>query len=285
MYAITGISGQVGHHLARALMQDGRPVRAVLRDPAKGRALEAQGCDVALARMDDARALARAFTGSEAAFILLPPYFDPAPGFPEARAVTRAVCEALSQARPARVVCLSTVGAQAPGENLLTQLRLLEEGVGATGIPVTFLRPAWYMENFAWDIASARATGAFESFLNPLDRTIPMVSVADVGRVAAQLLQEETRGRRVVELEGPGRVSPLDVAAALSDVLGRRVEARAVPRASWEALFASRGMKNPLPRIRMLDGFNEGWIGYEGATRRGEVTLRAALRPLADRAA
>jgi uncharacterized protein YbjT (DUF2867 family) len=285
MYAITGITGQVGHHLARALMEAGRPVRAVVRDRAKGRALEARGCDVAHAEMDDARALARAFAGSEAAFILLPPHFDPAPGFPEARSVTRAVSEALAQARPARVVCLSTIGAQAPEENLLTQLRLLEEGVGAAGIPVAFLRPGWYMENFAWDMASARATGAFDSFLNPLDRSIPMVSVADVGRVAAQLLQEDSHGRRVVELEGPSRISPLDVAAALTDVLGRPVEARTVPRASWEALFASQGMKNPLPRIRMLDGFNEGWIDYETAALRGRVTLRAALGLLAHRAA
>jgi uncharacterized protein YbjT (DUF2867 family) len=134
-------------------------------------------------------------------------------------------------------------------------------------------------------MASARATGAFDSFLNPLDRCIPMVSVTDVGRVAAQLLQEDSRGQRVVELEGPSRISPLDVAAALSDVLGRRVAAHAVPRANWEPLFATQGMKNPLPRMRMLDGFNEGWIDYEGPARRGEVTLRAALRSLADRTA
>jgi hypothetical protein len=38
----------------------------------------------------------------------------------------------------------------------------------------------------------------------------------------------------------------------------------AVPRESWEDLFRSQGMKNPIPRIRMLDGFNEGWIDFEG---------------------
>ena len=29
---------------------------------------------------------------------------------------------------------------------------------------------------------------------------------------------------------------------------------------TWESLFESQGMKNPTPRIRMLDGFNEGRI-------------------------
>jgi hypothetical protein len=46
----------------------------------------------------------------------------------------------------------------------------------------------------------------------------------------------------------------------------------AVPRESWGALFRSQGMRNPIPRIQMLDGFNEGWIVFEG----GEA---ASLRP------
>jgi NAD(P)H dehydrogenase (quinone) len=34
----------------------------------------------------------------------------------------------------------------------------------------------------------------------------------------------------------------------------------AVPREIWESLFKPRGMRRPTARIRMLDGFNEGWI-------------------------
>lgn len=35
-----------------------------------------------------------------------------------------------------------------------------------------------------------------------------------------------------------------------------------VPRENWEGLFRAQGMANPLPRMRMLDGFNEGWIEF-----------------------
>jgi uncharacterized protein YbjT (DUF2867 family) len=56
------------------------------------------------------------------------------------------------------------------------------------------------MENAAWDLASARDTGVIPSFLQPLERRIPMVATADVGRVAAELLQERWQGHRVVEL-------------------------------------------------------------------------------------
>ncbi|GAA2836795.1 hypothetical protein GCM10020220_027050 [Nonomuraea rubra] len=36
MYAITGVTGHVGGAAARALLAKGEPVRAVVRDPAKG---------------------------------------------------------------------------------------------------------------------------------------------------------------------------------------------------------------------------------------------------------
>ena len=66
--------------------------------------------------MEDAVALTVAFEGAAGAFILPPPEFDPAPGFPEARAINEAVRAALNAARPAKVVCLSTIGAQASDE-------------------------------------------------------------------------------------------------------------------------------------------------------------------------
>ena len=57
-----------------------------------------------------------------------------------------------------------------------------------------------------------------------------------------------------------------------------------VPRDTWEALFRSQGAKHPLARIRMIDGFNEGWIDFEGGSaehRTGRIPLESVLRELA----
>ncbi len=40
------------------------------------------------------------------------------------------------------------------------------------------------------------------------------------------------------------------------------------PREDWESLFCAHGMKHPLPRMHMLDGFNEGWIRFEAPPMR-----------------
>jgi uncharacterized protein YbjT (DUF2867 family) len=237
--------------------------------------------------LDDAASLSAAFEGAAGVFILPPSEFDPLPGFPEARAVIDAVKAALESAHPGKVVCLSTIGAQATQSNLLTQRTLMEQALSELPMPVTFLRPGWFMENAAWDVGPARDEGLVHSFLQPLDKPVPMVATADVGRVAAQLLQETWSGKRVVELEGPQRVSPNDLAAAFAEILGRPVRAEAVPRETWGALFRAQGTKDPMPRIQMLDGFNEGWIDFEGdeaTVVKGRVELETVLRGLVSQA-
>ena len=280
MYAVTGITGQVGGAVARNILEEGGSVRAVVRDRGRAEAWGARGCDVVAADMTDVDALAEAFADVEGVFVLIPPMFDPAPGYPEVRAVIAALVEAVRRARPPKLVCLSTVGAQSREPNLLGQLGLVEEALGALPLPIAFLRAAWFMENAAGDVAAARETGAFPSFLQPIDRGLPMVATADVGRVAAEMLGEAWQGRRVVELEGPRPVSPDDVAAILSDLLGRPVRAEAVAREAWEDLFRAQGMSHPGPRMRMLDGFNEGWIAFEGEPRRGGTDIATVLRGL-----
>lgn len=109
MYAITGITGKVGDELARNLLAAGQRVRAIVRNAGKCEERAALGCEVALANMEDGLALSDAFAGATATFILPPPLFDPEPGYPEARAVIDGVVEALTEAKPARVVCLSTI--------------------------------------------------------------------------------------------------------------------------------------------------------------------------------
>ena len=158
MFAITGITGQVGGVVARTLLAAGKNVRAIVRDAQKGAAWAQQGCAVAIADMNDADSLARAFAQVEGVLLLLPPLFDPAPGFPEVRALLGSLKSALERARPAQVVGISTVGAQARQENLLSQHTIHEQILGALALPVTFLRPAWFMENAAWDLAPARDT-------------------------------------------------------------------------------------------------------------------------------
>jgi uncharacterized protein YbjT (DUF2867 family) len=283
MFAITGATGKVGSAVARTLLAARQPIRVVVRDAGKGEPWSALGAEVAIADSTDIAATSEALARSAGAFVMLPPNFDPDPDFREAHQLIEALHSALQQAQPAKLVVLSTIGADAPHPNLLNQLGLLERSLGDMSMPVTFLRAAWFMENAAWDVAPARTDGVIPSYLQPPDKTFPMVSAEDVGRAAAELLLDNWTGHRVIELEGPRRVSPNDIAEAFANALGTPVQTRIVPRDGWEKLFFEQGMTNPTPRMQMLDGFNEGWIDFpkrNAESRKGTITIDEAIAAL-----
>ena len=283
MFAITGITGKVGGIVARSLLAKGLPVRAIVRDAEKGKPWADLGCEVAIAEIEDSDALASAFKGTDGVFFMTPPNYNPEPGFPQTQRNCASVKRAIEIARPGKIVFLSTVGAHVSEPNLLNNSSMTEAMLRSVAVPVCMLRAAWFMENAAWDVEDARA-GVLSSFLQPLDHPIPMVAAKDIGRTAAALLAESWSGHRIVELEGPGRYSANDIAAGFSAALGSAVQVRAVPRDTWEALFKSQGMSYPMPRIRMIDGFNEGWIDFEGGDaierRFGTISLDTVLREL-----
>ena len=286
MYAVTGITGKVGGAAAKALLEAGHKVRAIVRDEEKGRPWAERGCEVAIASAGDVPALTRAFAGVEGVFLMNPPNYDPAPGFPGTVALNEANIAALTAAKPGRVVFLSTVGGHVERFSLLNNSHMTENALRSLSIPVAFVRAGWFMENAAWDVPAARG-GVIPSFLQPLDHPIPMVASADIGRTVAKVLCEEWQRLRVVELEGPRRYSASDIAKAFSSVLGRPVRSETVPRDTWESLFRSQGMKHPEPRIQMLDGFNAGWIDFEGTPQdvlRGTTPLETVIQELVRRA-
>jgi NAD(P)H dehydrogenase (quinone) len=284
MFVINGITGKVGGRVADILLEAGLPVRALVRSVDKGASWKARGCEIALVPdAADAQSLAQAFAGATGVFLMNPPNYDSERDFPDIERSAKATAEAIAKAKPDKIVFLSTIGAHVREFNLLNRSTLFEHMLANAGVPVAFLRPAWFMENAAWDLAGARS-GRIESYLQPLDRKIDMVSTKDIGRAAADLLREEWSGVRIVELSGPQKYSPRDEAAAFAAALSRDVKVVEVPRAEWEQRFRREGMQHPEARIRMLDGFNEGWIDFqcEGTERRtGTVELAQVLSEVA----
>jgi uncharacterized protein YbjT (DUF2867 family) len=270
------------------MLERGERLRVVVRDRAKGAAWADRGCEVAIADIDNANALAAAFEGTEGAFVMMPPVFDPSPDFRESKSMIATLSQALKTGQPGKIVALSTIGAEATKPNLLNQLGLLERSLSGLSQPVTFLRAAWFMENAAGDLAAARDNGEILSYLQPIERAVPMISSEDVGRTVAALLRESWTGVRVEELEASERVSPKAIAEAFAKALGKPVTVRPVPRSEWETVFRSFGMTNPLPRMQMVDGFNEGWIDFpnRGAgARKGQVTIDQAIAAIANKEA
>jgi NAD(P)H dehydrogenase (quinone) len=286
MFAVMGITGQVGSAVANALLERGEKVRAIVRNPEKAKAWAARGAELVVADYVDASALEAAFRGAKGVFAMLPPYFAPSPDLREPKQVIEAISTALDRTRPEKVVYLSSIGAQQKTDlGLITVLHLFEEKISSLSIPTASLRAGWFMENCAWDISPAREQGKLFSYLQPLDHDFALVATKDIGQAGAETLLQSWQGHRYIEVAGPRRYTPLDIAAALSTVLKKKVEAVVVPRNTWADNFVAQGTPRDRTalRIEMLDAFNSHWIdfGVPGTERFiGTTELQSVLETL-----
>jgi NAD(P)H dehydrogenase (quinone) len=285
MYAVMGITGNVGGTIADSLLQHGKQVRGIARDAAKTRMWQDRGVEIVTSNYDDR--LTAALSGVEGVFVMIPPNMVPEPGFPDSVARIAAIKKAILAVKPPRAVFLSSWGSEkTSGLGLIVPNRILEQELGDTGVPSAFLRPAWFMENLVYSLSAARSTGNYFSFYQPLERPYAMVATNDVGRIGAQTLLQDWQGNRVIEISGPISYSSKDAAAALGAAIGRPIAAVAVPRQSWVDTLAQNGM--PADRsgayIEMVDSLNSGWIdfGVPGTEQtKGTTDLVTTVKALA----
>jgi NAD(P)H dehydrogenase (quinone) len=293
VYAVLGATGQVGGAVVRHLLGQGKQVRAVVRDASKGskaESLKRQGVELAIGDVHDAESLTRAFAGSEGAFAMTPPYYGSDDPLGENRRAVTAVTEAAHESGLAKLVFLSSVGAHRDrGTGAILKLHEAEVQWMELGLPVAAIRAAWFIENFSNLIPVARAQGVLPSVMSDPHRPIAMIATDDIGRLASELLVAEWPGKRVLELEGPRRYAMRDVAEELGAVLGRPVRVEVVPPEKHMQMFESVGMAPSAANlmVEMMEGFNSGWIDFEGAGTehvRGQTELRTVLEQLANRA-
>ena len=217
---IHGATGAQGSPVLSALTSAGRSAVAAVRH------LEAVPAGVVARQVDLASAdsLASAYEGADGVFVHLPM------GAPEAAAAqARAVVEAVTRARPGRVV-ISTSGqiVDQPGSPLQapadSPIMTLIDGVTGSGVPTAVVAPRLYLENLLLPVvlAPAREEGVLRY---PLPTSFPVSwsSHLDVAEVVARLLTDASPTTGTVGVGHlPGLTGP-DLAAAFSDHLGREV--------------------------------------------------------------
>jgi NAD(P)H dehydrogenase (quinone) len=141
MFTVLGITGKVGGAVAENLLAAGKTVRGVVRDSGKAKAWADRGMELVQSAYDDAAGLAKAFSGAEGVFAMIPPDFAPAPGLPDQKRTIAAIREALEKANPGNAVFLSSIGSEQPsGLGLITSTHLMEEAMRTLPIPVVYLR-------------------------------------------------------------------------------------------------------------------------------------------------
>lgn len=264
LFFLAGITGNVGGAAARNLLQQGHSVRALVRDTAKAADWASQGVQLQQGDWNDSAALATALQGVDGAYLMVPPTQAPSRDFREAKAILASYKQALTEARPPKLVLLSSFGSeQTEGLGLITATSLLEQELTHLNIPTAILRPGGFFENYLNGLDYVRQSGTLSTFYAPADRPLLMTATADIGAEVARLLTSEWNGNRIFEL---GEIySPADIAAAMTEAFGTTITAQAVPRDRWTATLESVGFPagTTWAYEEMVDGINSGHIHWD----------------------
>jgi uncharacterized protein YbjT (DUF2867 family) len=283
MFVVLGASGNTGKVVAETLLGQKKRVRVVLRDAGKTRAWREAGADVAIADVEDGAALQHAFNGAEGVYVLLPPNFASSQVRVDNGRRTKIIVAAIEAASVPHVVMLSSVGAQqSDGTGPVLGLRDAEAAFSRATAAVTFLRAAYFMENWGGSLY-ALDQGVLPTFLIA-DKAIPLVATRDIGSAAARLLAEGGGGKRIIELAGPREYSPRDVAAAVERIVGKPIIVQQAPEEAMVPALMGAGMNAEWARLfqELTHGINADVVVWEGGHPlwRGETGLRSVLSAL-----
>ncbi len=199
---VTGASGFVGSHLARALVEAGHDVVAMTRHPED---YDGAGEPV-FGDVGDPESLRTALSGVEAAYYLV--HSLASDDFEERDAeAARAFGRAAAEAGLDRIIYLGGLGSE--GDDLSPHLRSrrqVEELLGSDGVPVTVLRAAIVIGDgsISWEI-TRQLVAHLPAMVGPrwvTTKTQP-IALDDVIRYLVGVLEPIAARGRVFEIGGP----------------------------------------------------------------------------------
>lgn len=264
---VTGASGKTGGAVARELLRQGWPVRALVHmDDQRARDLKSLGAELTIGDLFSASDLRSAFQGVHRAYWC-------APFHPEALKAAKGFAEAAIAANVESIVNLSQWLASAKHPSLLTRHSFATDVLFdslAPGIAVTKLNPGFFADNYLRLIGFAAQLGILPS-LTGNSRNAPP-STEDIARVAAACLMDPVaHAGRTYRPTGPELLSTADMARIIGSVLSRRVIRMEMPM--WLFVKAARMQgSNGAPPFE-LSGFQYYIRDHKaGAFERGAPT-------------
>jgi NAD(P)H dehydrogenase (quinone) len=232
---VTGASGKTGKAVVAALARVGADVRALVRRPDQIEALTGLGAnEVLVADMRVTANLRRAAEGVRGVYHICPNVS------PDEVEIGRAAIDAARKAGIDHFILHSVLHPQAEGMPHHWQKLRVEEALFESGLNVTILQPAAYMQNLLARWKRITEEGVLRSPY-PVDTRLSLVDLEDVAEAAAIVITQPGHGGATYELVGTAPMAQVEIAAALSEALGRPVRAEAEPVEAWEARATALG--------------------------------------------
>lgn len=259
---ITGATGLLGRKVVEALLKKGIPTESLavaVRDPKKSQDFALKGIDVRQADYEDVHSLERAFTGVDRLLLIS------SQGDNDTRITHHK--NAIFSAKAAGVRFIAYTSCSKPQTSHLTSAdvhRVTEKLIHETGIPYSFLRNNWYIENEI-DTLKAVVDGAplVTSAGNGKVGWVPRIDYAEA---AAAILSTDNHENTIYELSGiPSTYE--DMATALSSLLDKEVPLLQVDDQEYRKFLIEQGFP---------EGYLDFYVEVQQAIRQGDLDVKSS---------
>ncbi|WP_270168171.1 SDR family oxidoreductase [Paenibacillus sp. SYP-B4298] len=233
---VTGATGQLGSKVVEALLQTvpASELAVSVRNPEKAEGLKARGVDVRLGDFDRPETLETAFSGVDRLLIIS------ADGDTETRIRQHAAAVAAAERAQVKFIAYtSVVNAAESSLSLAPVHKATEEAIVKTGIPYSFLRNNWYLENELSSIQGVQAGAPWVTAAG--DGKVGYALRQDYAAAAAAVLAGSGHDNTIYELSGE-LVTQDELAAAVGEVLGKEVAVQHVDDAAYASILTNASL-------------------------------------------
>lgn len=236
MIAITGATGQLGHHVLENLLKTvpASQIVAIVRNPAKAESLSQQGLVVRQADYTDQAAFTAALHGVDKLLLISSSEVG------QRASQHRNVIQAAKAAGVKFIAYTSLLHADKSPLGLHVEHVETEKLLAESGIAYTLLRNGWYTENYLASAPPALEHGVFIGAAG--DGKIASATRADYAAAAARVVAEEGHAGKVYELAGDEAWTLSALAAELSKQSGKNVVYQNLSEADFAAALKGVGL-------------------------------------------
>lgn len=265
---VTAATGETGRYTVQRLVEKGHAIRALVhREDERSEALRSAGAEIVVGDLLEHDDAIRATAGTTAAYFCYPIR----PGLIQATAY---FADAAKRAGLEAVVNLSQISARENSKSHAARDHWIAERVfDWSGVPVVHLRPTFFAQWLLYP--RSRATIVEEGIIDlPYGegRHAPIAAEDQARLIAAILAEPAAHLGKTYPLHGPIEQDQAGIAAAVSEVLGRKISYRPLTIPQYRERLEKAG----LPEI-MIQHFCAVALDYQNGIFSGEDKIIAEV--------